>query len=173
MEGVANTEQAQEEELPQESLRQQQTRQPPSCLSYYLPGAQVYCEQVSSNQPPSETDGFGNHVWSNPYSNNRYPVSQNIQQSNMDNMYNGYGENWQFNHGHHHYGILPHHSTSFSHNSRSMMYPSFWNGTWLLAGTTTTHCWIVIGTWTSYTTAELCDVSVTERLFIQSSGLGF
>ena len=119
VEGVANTKQAQEEELPQESLRPQRTRQPPSHLSYCLPGAPVYCEQVSSNQPPSEINGFGNHVWSNPYSNNRYPVSQNIQQNNMDNMYNGYGGNWQLNYGHHHYGMLPHHPTSF----RSMMYP--------------------------------------------------
>ena len=131
VEGVANTEQAQEEELPQESLCPQQTRQPPSRLSYYLPGSPVYCEHVSSNQPPSEMKGFGNHVWSNPYSNNRYPVSQNIQQINMDDMHNGYGANWQFNYGHHHYDILPYHPTSFSHNSRSMVYPfemvpSFW-----------------------------------------------
>ena len=131
VEGVANMEQAQEEELPQESLHPQQTIQPPSCLSYYLPGVPVYCEQFRSNQPPSEINGFSNHVWSNPYSNNRIPVSQNIQQSNMDNMYNKYGGNWQSNYGHHHYGMLPHHPTSFSHNSRSMMYPfgmvpSYW-----------------------------------------------
>ena len=91
VEGVANMEQTQEEELPQGSLPPQQTRQPPSHLSYYLSGARVYCEQVSSNQPPSEMNGFGNHVWSNPYSNNKYPVSQYIQQSDMVNMYNGYG----------------------------------------------------------------------------------
>ena len=36
VEGVANTEQRQKEELPQESLHPQQTRQPPSRLSYYL-----------------------------------------------------------------------------------------------------------------------------------------
>ena len=66
VEGVANTEQAQEEELPQESLPPQRTRQPPSCLLYFLPGAPVYFEQVSSNQPASEMNGFGNHVGSNP-----------------------------------------------------------------------------------------------------------
>ena len=49
-----------------------------SRLSYYLQGTPVYCEQVSSNQPPSEMNGFGNHVWSNPYSNSRHPVSQSI-----------------------------------------------------------------------------------------------
>ena len=90
MEGVANAEQRQEEEQPQESLHPQRTRQPPSCLSYYLPGAPVYCEQVSSNQQPREMNGFVNHVWSNPYSNNRYPVSQNIQQINTDNICYGY-----------------------------------------------------------------------------------
>ena len=47
---VANTEQIQEEELLQESYCPQQTRQSPSCLSYYLPGAPVYCEQVSQLQ---------------------------------------------------------------------------------------------------------------------------